>query len=80
MSVSHVLAKPPVDIDFVRYLVWYVQFSRVALEVIAARTGVTLDPSPAIDVEPTRFADGFSMLLCGSSARWRTRRSPASRR
>jgi len=62
MSVSHVLAKPPADIDFVRYLVWYVQFSRVALEVMAARCGVTLDPSPTIDVEPTRFADGFSML------------------
>jgi aminoglycoside phosphotransferase (APT) family kinase protein len=62
MSVSHVLAEPPGDIDFVRYLVWYVQFSRVALEIMAARDGITLDPVQDIAATPTRFATGFSML------------------
>jgi hypothetical protein len=62
MSVSHVLAKPPDDIDLVRYLVWYVQFSRVALEIMAGLEGVTLDPPPAGEAEATRFADGFAAL------------------
>ena len=39
MSVSHVLAQPPGDIDLVRYLVWYVQFYRVALEIMADLAG-----------------------------------------
>jgi hypothetical protein len=62
MSVSHVLAKPPGDIDFVRYLVWYVQFSRVALEIMAGIAGITLEPPPVAEVEATRFVDGFAML------------------
>src|SRR5438876_1893823 len=62
MSISHVLAQPPGDIDLVRYLVWYVQFSRVALEVMADRAGVTLDSAPVASASPTRFAEGFSML------------------
>jgi hypothetical protein len=62
MSVSHVLAQPPGDIDFVRYLVWYVQFSRVALEIMAGLVGITLE-SPAVgDGGTTRFADGFALL------------------
>ena len=62
MSVSHVLAKPPPDIDFVRYLVWYVQFSRVALEVMADHAGLALDPPQVLEGETTRFVDGFSVL------------------
>lgn len=62
MSISHVLADPPGDIDLVRYLVWYVQFSRVALEVMAELTGVTLEPPPDAVVEATRFADAYAML------------------
>ena len=62
MSVSHVLANPPGDIDFVRYLVWYVQFSRVALEIMAGQKGVPLDAMPIADLETSRFADGFAML------------------
>ena len=62
MSVSHVLAQPPGDIDLVRYLVWYVQFSRVALEIMADRAGVTLDASPVFETSPTRFSAGFAML------------------
>jgi hypothetical protein len=62
MSVSHVLAQPPGDIDFVRYLVWYVQFSRVAMEVMAQLAGVALDPAPILEGDRTRFVEGFSML------------------
>lgn len=62
MSVSHVLAQPPGDIDLVRYLVWYVQFSRVALEIMAGLEGITLDPPAMAEVAATRFADGFAML------------------
>ena len=62
MSVSHVLANPPDDIDLVRYLVWYVQFSRVALEIMAGLAGITLDAPPVAEAEATRFADGFAML------------------
>ena len=62
MSVSHVLANPPRDIDLVRYLVWYVQFSRVALEIMAGQAGITLETPSVADVEATRFADGFAML------------------
>ena len=62
MSVSHVLAAPPGDIDLVRYLVWYVQFCRVALELMAGLTGVALDPPPPFVPDQTRFVDGFSTL------------------
>jgi aminoglycoside phosphotransferase (APT) family kinase protein len=62
MSVSHVLAKPPSDVDFVRYLVWYVQFSRVALELMAELADVALDQEPILDGHRSRFVDGFSML------------------
>jgi aminoglycoside phosphotransferase (APT) family kinase protein len=62
MSVSHVLAAPPPEIDLVRYLVWYVQFSRVALEIMAAATGVVLDPPLRYDPIPARFSEGFSTL------------------
>jgi aminoglycoside phosphotransferase (APT) family kinase protein len=62
MSVSHVLAAPPDDVDLVRYLVWYVQFSRVALEIMAAASGITLDPVPTHAAEPARFIDGFASL------------------
>ena len=62
MSVSHVLARPPGDIDFVRYLVWYVQFSRVALEVMASLEGITLEAPPVGQAGTTRFADGFGLL------------------
>ncbi|MEO8698104.1 MAG: phosphotransferase family protein [Acidimicrobiales bacterium] len=62
MSVSHVLAQPPGDIDLVRYLVWYVQFSRVALEIMADLEGITLDAPIALQAEATRFVDGFAML------------------
>jgi aminoglycoside phosphotransferase (APT) family kinase protein len=62
MSVSHVLAVPPGDIDLVRYLVWYVQFSRVALEIMAGTTGVALDAPPSYLAATTRFTDGFETL------------------
>jgi hypothetical protein len=62
MSVSHVLAQPPGDIDFVRYLVWYVQFSRVALEIMAGLGGITLEAPPVGEAGTTRFADGFGLL------------------
>ena len=62
MSVSHVLAQPPGDIDFVRYLVWYVQFSRVALEIMAGLAGITLESPTVADGGTTRFADGFALL------------------
>ena len=62
MSISHVLAEPPGDIDLVRYLVWYVQFSRVALEVMADLAGIVLDPPAVFEVEASRFVDGFAML------------------
>ncbi|MEO5840139.1 MAG: phosphotransferase [Acidimicrobiales bacterium] len=62
MSVSHVLAEPPGDIDLVRYLVWYVQFSRVALEIMAGLEGITLDAPTAAPVAAPRFVEGFAML------------------
>ena len=62
MSVSHVLAQPPGDIDFVRYLVWYVQFSRVALEIMAGLGGITLEAPPVGEAGTNRFADGFGLL------------------
>jgi hypothetical protein len=62
MSVSHVLAAPPADIDLVRYLVWYVQFSRVALEIMADATGIELDAPPHYAAVGARFTEGFGAL------------------
>lgn len=62
MSVSHVLAAPPGDVDLVRYLVWYVQFCRVALELMAGLTGVDLDPPPPFVPDASRFVAGFPAL------------------
>ena len=62
MSISHVLANPPPDIDLVRYLVWYVQFGRVALEVMADLLGVVLEPRPSFVDEIGRFATGYPMV------------------
>ncbi len=62
MSISHVLANPPPDIDLVRYLIWYVQFARVALEVMADLLGVDLDPTPSFVDEIGRFATGYPMI------------------
>ena len=62
MSVSHVLAAPPNDVDLVRYLVWYVQFCRVALELMAGLTGVELDPPPPFVAGAPRFLAGFPAL------------------
>jgi hypothetical protein len=46
----------------VRYLVWYVQFSRVALEIMAGMIGVELDvPAPYV-ARPARFVDAFTTL------------------
>jgi aminoglycoside phosphotransferase (APT) family kinase protein len=62
MSTAHVLARPPAEIDLVRYLVWYVQFSRVALEILASLLDVALEPID--DVAPTvgRFGAAPAML------------------
>ena len=62
MSVAHVVAAPPPDVDLVRYLVWYVQFGRVALEVIAARLGITL-PAPSLtSAVVSRHSVGYGAL------------------
>jgi aminoglycoside phosphotransferase (APT) family kinase protein len=62
MSVSHVLAAPPSDVDLVRYLVWYVQFCRVALELMAGLTGVELDPPAPFLPDASRFVAGYTAL------------------
>ncbi|TML06983.1 MAG: phosphotransferase family protein [Actinobacteria bacterium] len=77
MSISHVLAQPPGDIDLVRYLVWYVQFSRVALEVMADRAGVTLDSAPVASASPYSFRRRVLHARCGIG-RYRAQRASAT--
>ncbi len=62
MSTAHVLAAPPDEIDLVRYLVWYVQFSRVALEILASLLDIALEPTDEVAPLIGRFGAAPAML------------------
>lgn len=63
LSVVATVAAPPPGTDYVRYLAWYLVYSRLPLEVIAHRQGIELEPVAALQSAPSRHAPGHAALL-----------------
>lgn len=63
LSVAATVAEPPPGTDYVRYLAWYLVYSRLPLEVIAHRQGIELEPVAALQPVASRHAPGHATLL-----------------
>lgn len=62
MSIVKVLHDPPPEMDFVRYLGWYVDFVLFGLRVIAERTGTTLTEPDLPEPRASRYGPAFRSL------------------
>jgi len=63
MSVAHLVADPPAEINMAVYLGWYLVYARAPIEVIARRLGVALEPIEIPAERPTRHTPAFRALL-----------------
>jgi aminoglycoside phosphotransferase (APT) family kinase protein len=63
MSVAHVIAAPPPDVDLVQYLGWYAVYARIPLEVLAQLVGASLEPPERPALAPTRQSVDHAALV-----------------
>ena len=62
LSVAHMCVEPFDSANYVQYLGWYLVYARCALEVMAHRTGVELEPPELPEPQPSRQATGARHL------------------
>ncbi|MBW2401508.1 MAG: phosphotransferase family protein [Deltaproteobacteria bacterium] len=62
LAVAPMVASALPGLDFVQYLGWYLVYARTPLEVIAAGSGVALDPVDLPEPVPTRHSPGGDAL------------------
>lgn len=62
LSVAHLVAAPPADLEFIQYLAWYWVYGRAPLEWVARLEGVELEPWTPPAEAPTRHHFGHDFL------------------
>jgi hypothetical protein len=62
LAVAHLVANPPLGIDFVQYLAWYLVYSRAPIDVIAREMSFELQPVELRGAEPSRHSPGHDAL------------------